>query len=111
MTSVSVSDWKATPFCRSIHLFQLPVVLHDAVMDKNNPAGLVGMGIDLRGPPVGGPADVSDAGRSIYGDILELFGELVKFAFRTIGLDLALVEGCHARGVIAPVLQTFEPFD
>jgi hypothetical protein len=92
---------------------QLAMVLHDAVVDHGHPvvARIMGMRIALGHSAVGGPARVAHghvsttegAGVDQAADLADALGD-------HDGRGRAALDG-HAPGVVAAVLQAFEPLD
>ena len=84
---------------------ELAEVLDDAVVDDGDAAADVGVGVDLGGRAVGGPAGVADAGGAGERLPLEAGREAVELALRAPALEGAASERGHARAVVAAVLE------
>ena len=99
---------EADPLAHQV-LLELHVVFDDAVVDDGDPAVLadVGMGVDVVGLPVGGPAGVADAQAPVQ--IRAAVDQVRQGLQPAPGLaDLephGLRAHRHAGGVIAPVLH------
>ena len=93
-------------------LFQLQIVFDDAVVDDGDPPVLtdVGVGVDVIGLPVGGPAGVADAQISLQ--VRAAVDQVRESLQPALGLaDLEprrLRPDRHAGGVIAPVLHPLQ---
>ena len=89
-------------------VFQVQVILDDAVVHHGEQATVadLGMGIDVGRGPMGGPPGVTDAHSA--GQLFAALEDAVQHAQTPLGLyhvDAGVVVHCHARRVIAPVLQ------
>ena len=90
---------------------QLGVVLDDAVVDHRDLAILthLGVGVDVAGRPVGGPAGMADAHGAVQGRApLKHVGQHLEPALGLVdgqGLRPLRVDG-HTGGIIPPVLQS-----
>ena len=90
-------------------IFQLHVVLNDAVVHHGDPpaAADVGVGVDVVGLAVGGPAGVSDAqGAGQIGAVVGQLAEHVQPAADLLHPQLTVTAHSNAGGVIAPVFQS-----
>ncbi len=92
-------------------LFQLQVVLDDAVMHHHDVTRFVRVGIDFRRTPVGRPAGVPDPpaalGRLLAEDILQID----QFSLGSPDLQLTAVEGADPRRIIAAIFETPQTID
>ena len=94
---------------------QFPIVFNDPVVDHGDLAALahLGMGIDIAGRPVGGPAGVTDAhGALDRRPVLELVGQYLQPALSLVdrkGVPILVIDS-HPCRVIAPVLQSGQSF-
>ena len=93
---------------------QLRIVLDDAVVHHGDLAAAadLGMGVDVAGGAVGGPAGVADAHRAVQ--VLATADHVTEHLEAALGLlylhPLPVLRiDCHAGAVIAPVLQALEP--
>ena len=114
MISVSVSVTNLWPLAVS-SCFEGEVILDDAVVDDDEGAGAVavGMGVLFGGTAVGGPAGVADAegaGEGVVGDegfeVAELAGGAAELHVAVGGAG----DG-DAGGVIAAVFEAAQAFD
>ncbi len=92
---------------------QLLVVLDDAVVDHRDAPvrAHMGVGIDLGGGAMGGPAGVGDAPMRADGMAFYAIGEVLELAGGLAHLDRAVGEHRQAGGVIAAVLEPLEGDD
>jgi hypothetical protein len=94
-------------------LLQVEVILDDAVVDDDDLAGAVAVGVRVlfSRPAVGGPARVADAvvarNRLQRDDVFEL-GKLSGAAPQ---IDRTVAHDGHTRRVVAAVLEPAQPFD
>ncbi len=90
---------------------QRGIILNDAIVDERDVAGAatVGVGIDIRGLAVGGPAGVADAQRAFDGLFFQEPREFVHPAGFFANGDLTALGHRHARAVIAAVFQAIKP--
>jgi hypothetical protein len=103
---------EAWPLARSASFSA--VVLDDAVVDDDDVAAtvLVGMGIDVAGTAVGGPARVTDAHRALGQAVLQAGGESAELAHALADDEPAInAEDSEAGAVIAAILQALEPLE
>ena len=94
-------------------LLELHVVFDDAVVDQGDPAVLadMGVGVDVIGLPVGGPAGVADAQAPVQ--VRAAVDQVRQDLEPPLGLaDLeprGLRPHRHAGGVVAPVFHPRQP--
>ncbi len=104
MISVSVSDLKWCPWPMQA-LFQLQVVLDDAVVHHHEAAGLVRMGIDLRGPAVGGPAGVADARSAAERALAQQLLKTRQLPLGAADFDVAAAQAGDPGRIVAAILE------
>ncbi|PYN39020.1 MAG: hypothetical protein DMD98_02290 [Candidatus Rokuibacteriota bacterium] len=94
-------------------ILDLEIVLEDAVVDDDEvaPAVGVGVGVLVRGPAVGGPACVADPERARHGALAEDPLERLDPPGGAPDVEPALSEHGDARRIVAAVLEALEPFD
>jgi hypothetical protein len=108
-TSVSVSDLNTTPLEQEF--LQLHIVFDNAVVHHGHLAVLahVGVGVELVGLAVGGPAGVADAGEAVkIRAVMGLFTEIFYLSGGFDHFDLVFVDHRHAGGIVAPVFKLFQ---
>ena len=91
---------------------QLAEVLHDAVLDDHQLAGVVGMrmGVALAGLAVGGPARVPDADIARDRAFVQAAGEIAQLADVATDRDLAILDDRDAGRIVAAILQPPQAF-
>ncbi len=106
MSVSEVRRWPAGDQARP----ERPVVLDDAVMDDGDPprAVQVGMGVPIRGHPVGGPAGVGDPQGPVDRGVREVGFQLGDLALGLPDAQTPPVHHGQPRGVVAPVLQPLQ---
>ena len=89
-------------------LLEPQVILDDAVVDDDQAAGAVGvgMGVRFRGSAVRGPPCVPHADRSGHGLLTDELGQARDLAGMAPDLEGPAIEGGQPGGVIPPVLET-----
>jgi len=94
---------------------QFQVILHNAVMDHDDAARAIPMGVGVLfgGPPVGSPAGVADAEGAIDGMFAQDLFQIDQLARSAAHLKGGAVGTAHgdARRVVAAVFQPPQPFD
>ncbi len=94
---------------------QFGIILDNAVVDHGNPsaAAHLGVGVDVAGGPVGGPAGVAHAHGAVQGGpAVELVGQHLEPSLGLVdgqGARLS-VEHRHPGGVVPPIFQPGQPF-
>src|SRR6185369_11361434 len=83
-------------------------VLDDAVVDECDWADDVGVRIADGGRTMRRPACMGDAGNAMERIFGKLTGEVVELPLGPPTLELAVVDGADARGIIAAILQPLE---
>ena len=93
--------------------FQFHVVLDDAVVDHDDRAAAVPVGVSvfLGGGPVGGPARVADAISAVQGVLADRLFQVPQLACRAPHIERAIAHHRQAGGVIAAVLKPLQPFE
>ncbi len=86
------------------------VVLDDAVVDDDYRPGLVGMGVDFRRPPMGGPAGVADADGPAERLLLQKIFKVDQLPLAAADGRFTAGEGCDSGRIIASVFQLLQPF-
>ena len=112
MISVSVSEVNLWPLAMRA-FFQLEIVFDDAVVDDDEGAGAVavGVGVFFGGAAVGGPAGVADAVGAVDGVFGEDVGEVAELAGGSAELEgVAAAGDGDAGGVVSAVLEAGEAF-
>ena len=97
---VAVARKKALPF---------EVVLYNAVVHQVQPLGAVGVGVDVRGLAVGGPAGVADAAMGGNGVLTQDFFDVRKPSLGLDDFERAVLKCRDAGGIVPPVFQRREP--
>ncbi len=95
-------------------LLELEVVFDDAVVDDDEAAGAVAMGVGVLfgGAAVGGPAGVADAEGAVDGILVEDFFELAEFAGGATELEaVAIATDGDARRVVAAIFEAAQSLD
>ena len=87
---------------------QLDVIFDDPVVDHDDGAGLVGVGVGLRWPAMGGPAGVADADGPAQGFLREKIFQVEKLSLAPPGLGAARFDGADPGRIIAAVFQPLE---
>jgi hypothetical protein len=90
---------------------QLHIVFDYAVVHQRHLAVLahVGVGVELVGHAVGGPAGVADAGEAVeIRAVMGLFTEIFYLSGGFDHFDLVFVDHRHAGGIVAPVFKLFQ---
>jgi len=95
---------------RAQALFQLDIVLHDAVVDDDHVPGPVGMGILLGRRAVGGPPRVGEAEAALEAPLAQP-RQLVNFAFLARDLDPAVAGDGNPGRIVPPVLKLLQCVD
>ena len=92
---------------------EVQVVLDDAVMDDDDLAGavLVGMRVLFGGPAVRGPSRVPDAVQAFERLRVDRLLEIDEFAGASTALDLSVTDDSDARRVVAAILEATKPVD
>ena len=95
-------------------LFELEVVFDDAVVDDDEAAGAVAMGVGVffGGAAVGGPAGMADAEGAVDGLLEEDVFELAELAGSAAELEaVAIAADGDAGGVVAAIFEAAESFN
>jgi len=95
-------------------MFQLEVILDDAVVDYDDLTGAVAMRVRIffRGPPVSGPARVPDTVHTVQWSYADGFFEVAQFSRGATDFKLAvLADDGDARRIITAVFETPEPVE
>ena len=87
---------------------QLLEILDNAVVDDRNIFVGVRVGVGFARPAMGGPAGVADADGARDRRGFEQGLQIAELAFGAAALDPPVHQGRHARGVVAPVLETLQ---
>ena len=92
-------------------LAQRPEILDDAVVDDREPRRSVRMGVGFGRLAVRRPARVADADRAAKRRRGEFRLQVLELAFGAPPLQLAVLEGRHAGGIIAAVFEPLQRVD
>src|SRR5213594_2561653 len=94
-------------------VLDLEVVLEDSVVDDDEVAAAIGVGVRVlvRGPAVGGPARVADPERARHGALTQDPLERLDAPGGAADLELAVLEHRNPCRVVPAVLQALEPLD
>ena len=95
-------------------VFEGEVIFDDAVVDDDESAGAVavGMGVFFGGAAVGGPAGVADAEGAVEGRVGDDVFEVAEFAGGSAqGEAFGATGYCDAGGVVAAVLEAAKTFN
>ncbi len=99
------------PLCFKL-LPELGIVLDDTVVDNGELVIIahVGMGIDIRGLPMGGPAGMADAGGAWKGrPSLRLVVQIFDHSDGFDHLNAILSQYRHAGGIVSSIFQLLQP--
>ena len=87
---------------------QLGKILDDAVMHDGDAVGGVGMGVDLVGPAMGGPAGMADAAMAAERFAGEAVFEILQLAFGAAAREHAVLQGGDTGRIIAAIFEPLE---
>ena len=86
-------------------------ILDNAIVHHRDRAAGVRMGIVHRRRAMGGPAGMRDAGGPGSRLSHQLFRQILQLALGPAAIELAIMHGTDASGIITAIFQPLQPFD